>query len=47
VRELRISPEGPRVGRELREFQGVLTGHLQYLGGAEPLMDTHGETDVA
>ncbi|HEY2293291.1 MAG TPA: ATPase domain-containing protein [Thermoanaerobaculia bacterium] len=47
VRELRITSEGPRVGRELREFQGVLTGHLQYLGGAEPLMDSQGETDAA
>jgi circadian clock protein KaiC len=40
VRELRISPEGPRVGRELREFQGVLTGRLEYTGGAEPLIET-------
>jgi circadian clock protein KaiC len=39
VRELRISPEGPRVGRELREFQGVLTGRLEYTGGAEPLIE--------
>ena len=38
VRELRIAPEGPRVGRELREFQGVLTGRLEYTGGAGPLI---------
>lgn len=38
VRELRLGSDGVRVGRELREFQGVLTGRLEYLGGAEPLM---------
>lgn len=38
VRELRIGPEGIRVGRELREFQGVLTGRLEYLGASDPLM---------
>ena len=30
VRELRISDHGLRVGRELREFHGVLTGRLEY-----------------
>jgi circadian clock protein KaiC len=39
VRELRISDQGLRVGRELREFQGVLTGQLSYLGEATPLLD--------
>ncbi|MFL6196942.1 MAG: ATPase domain-containing protein [Thermoanaerobaculia bacterium] len=38
VRELRIGPSGIQVGRELRDFQGVLTGRLQYLGAAEPLL---------
>ncbi|HEV2843779.1 MAG TPA: hypothetical protein VG477_02940, partial [Thermoanaerobaculia bacterium] len=38
VREFRLGPDGVRVGRELREFQGVLTGRLEYMGGAEPLM---------
>ena len=38
VRELRLSSDGIRVGRELREFQGVLTGRLEYLGDPEPLM---------
>lgn len=38
VRELRIGPDGVRIGRELREFQGVLTGRLEYMGGVEPLM---------
>lgn len=39
VRELRISDHGLRVGRELREFHGVLTGQLSYLGEAKPLLD--------
>jgi circadian clock protein KaiC len=38
VRELHISDEGMRVGREIRDFQGVLTGRLQYMGDAGPLM---------
>lgn len=39
VRELSISDAGPRVGRELREFHGVLTGRLEYTGNAEPLIE--------
>lgn len=39
VRELRIAPEGVQVGRELREFHGVLSGRLEYTGGAGPLLD--------
>jgi len=38
VRELRMGPEGLRVGQEIRDFQGVLTGRLEYSGAAEPLM---------
>jgi circadian clock protein KaiC len=38
VRELRISDSGMRVGREIRDFQGVLTGRLEYTGEAGPLM---------
>jgi circadian clock protein KaiC len=38
VRELRASPEGLSLGRELREYLGVLTGHLQYTGNPEPLL---------
>ncbi|MEA2603476.1 MAG: circadian clock protein KaiC [Acidobacteriota bacterium] len=38
VRELRTSSEGLRVGRELREFQGILTGRLEYKGEAGPLL---------
>ena len=41
VRELEISDHGLRVGRELREFQGVLSGQLQYTGDAQPLMGNH------
>lgn len=46
VRELRISREGLRVGRELREFHGVLTGRLEYTGASDPLMTTgHGKEE--
>jgi circadian clock protein KaiC len=38
VRELRIADDGMRVGREIRDFQGVLTGRLEYTGEAGPLM---------
>lgn len=51
VRELRLGDDGIRVGRELREFQGVLTGRLEYRGAAEPLMrnghGAEGEAEVA
>ena len=52
VRELRFGSDGIGVGRELREFQGVLTGRLEYLGGAEPLMrnghhPAQGEAEIA
>jgi len=39
VRELRIGKTGLRVGRELREFHGVLAGQLGYTGEAQPLLD--------
>jgi circadian clock protein KaiC len=42
VRELRIGPPaGVRVGRELAEFSGVLSGEAAYRGDA-PLFDDHG-----
>jgi circadian clock protein KaiC len=41
VRELRIGEGGVRVGRELREFHGVLSGRLEYTGNADPLL-SHG-----
>jgi circadian clock protein KaiC len=42
VRELRIGPPGFRVGRQLREFQGVLTGQPVYTGENDPLLATEG-----
>jgi circadian clock protein KaiC len=39
IRELRISETGVRVGRELQEFQGILSGQLGYTGEAKPLLD--------
>jgi circadian clock protein KaiC len=38
VRELRLGPDGLRIGHELKDFQGVLTGRLDYTGDAEPLL---------
>ena len=43
VRELEIGPGGVRVGRQLREFNGVLTGRLEYTGGAGPLLGADGK----
>jgi circadian clock protein KaiC len=43
IRELRIDPDGIRVGRQLREFQGVLTGRLDYTGEAGPLLGGDGK----
>ncbi|HEX6861528.1 MAG TPA: ATPase domain-containing protein, partial [Thermoanaerobaculia bacterium] len=42
VRELQIGPDGIRVGRQLREFNGVLTGRLEYTGEAGPLLGADG-----
>jgi circadian clock protein KaiC len=39
IRELHIGRTGVRVGRELREFQGVLSGQLGYLGESKPLLE--------
>jgi circadian clock protein KaiC len=41
IRELRITSGGVRVGRELREFHGVLSGRLEYTGEAGPLLEDH------
>jgi circadian clock protein KaiC len=38
IRELRLGPDGPRVGSVLTEFQGVLGGNLTYLGNRSPLL---------
>lgn len=45
VRELRIGPQRVRVGRELREFQGVLTGRLDYVGDGGPLLGGGGREE--
>jgi circadian clock protein KaiC len=41
VREFRLAPPGFRVGRQLRDFNGVLTGEPIYTGEAGPLFDSH------
>jgi circadian clock protein KaiC len=38
VRELRVGAGGLRVGSEIKDFQGVLSGRLQYSGAAGPLL---------
>ncbi len=38
VRELRMGPDGLRIGHELKDFHGVLIGRLEYTGAAEPLL---------
>jgi len=38
VRELLVDANGMQVGREIKEFQGVLSGRLQYSGAAGPLL---------
>jgi circadian clock protein KaiC len=43
VRELRTATDELRVGRELREFQGVLTGRLEYTGDLAPLLGAEDE----
>jgi circadian clock protein KaiC len=41
VRELDMQPDGIRVGKQLHEFQGVLTGQLTYTGnGHSPLFES-------
>lgn len=46
IRELRIDRDGLRVGRELREFQGVLSGRLAYTGEAGPLLGADGRASL-
>jgi circadian clock protein KaiC len=38
IRELQLGPDRIRVGKPLKEFQGILTGVPQYLGSAKPLL---------
>jgi circadian clock protein KaiC len=39
IRELRLSPEGVIIGPPLVDFQGVMTGVPQFLGGLQPARD--------
>lgn len=39
IRECRVGSGGLQVGEPLKEFQGVLTGVPQYVGGVQPLMN--------
>jgi len=43
IRELRIGDSGVRVGRELQEFHGILSGQLGYSGEANPLLGDNRE----
>ena len=45
IREFRINRNGIEIGEPLREFQGVLTGVPQYLGGLSPLLPEEGKND--
>lgn len=40
IRELRLDPQGVRVGEPLSQFHGILTGVPNYTGSAGPLLDT-------
>jgi circadian clock protein KaiC len=41
IRELRLGPDRVHVGRALSDFQGVLSGVPQYIGGRETLEHEH------
>ena len=41
IRELRIDSSGLRIGEPLREFQGVMTGQLVYVGRETMLQERH------
>ncbi|HEV7517682.1 MAG TPA: circadian clock protein KaiC, partial [Thermoanaerobaculia bacterium] len=43
VREFRLAPPGFRVGRQLRDFNGVLTGEPVYTGDTGPLLESGGD----
>jgi circadian clock protein KaiC len=43
IREFRIDEGGIRLGRPLREFQGILTGVPVFHGKVDELMDENGE----
>lgn len=41
IRELAIGPDSIRVGAPLKQFQGIMTGVPRYVGGTDPLMESH------
>lgn len=43
IRELSFGPDGVRVGEPLRQFRGVLSGELEYLGDTTPLLPSGDE----
>jgi circadian clock protein KaiC len=47
VRELHVGAGGIRLGREIKEFQGVLSGRLQYSGAAGPNGQAAKEAEIA
>jgi circadian clock protein KaiC len=47
VREFRLGPPGFQVGRQLREFNGVLNGHPVYTGDTGPLLLQGGNAGAA
>lgn len=47
IREYRLFPHGMRVGPQLQEFQGVLTGVPQYSGAEHPLLRPESVGNVA
>lgn len=46
IRELRIDSQGLRVGEALSNFKGVLTGTPEYVGAAEPLMESRDDVPL-
>jgi circadian clock protein KaiC len=46
IREMRFSANGIRIGRPLREFQGILTGVPVYLGAQRDMLPKEAEDDA-
>ena len=44
IREYRIGPTGLILGEPLREFQGILRGVPDFVGGANPLLNAQGDS---
>ncbi|MBC7479201.1 MAG: AAA family ATPase [Pseudorhodobacter sp.] len=47
IREYRIGPTGLILGEPLREFQGILRGVPDFVGGANPLLNEEGDSRAA